>query len=44
MVVVMNKAEMDIKDLLERADAVLYKEKKHRRKEISKQEVEKIEN
>lgn len=44
MVVVMNKTDVDIKDLLERADAVLYKEKKHRRKEISKQEVEKIDN
>lgn len=44
MVVVMNKIDVDIKDLLERADAVLYKEKKHRRKEISKQEVEKTDN
>ena len=44
MIVVMNKADIEIKDFLERADAVLYKEKKHRRKEISKQEVEKTDN
>ena len=31
------KAEMEISDLLERADALLYKEKKFRKKDVSKE-------